>query len=212
MYADYEMADIVLKACAFKPEDRYQTPQELQEALLEYGKRNEASDALIVPPIEGEPEQIDPSAEEEVEPVQFADTEQMADDFKESFSPDTAMLNAIIDEVHRGEAGQNTLDLDENSQDASEDDADNSSSSEDAEVDELKINLPPRTAAEEKGVRAKMDPAGLHWRGRTGCDCGGGMVLCDRPVCHARQLRLRDGHRHGLSDRSGRIRRGQRRI
>ena len=26
MYADYEMADIVLKACAFKPEDRYQTP------------------------------------------------------------------------------------------------------------------------------------------------------------------------------------------
>ena len=43
MYADYEMADILLKACAFKPEDRYQTPQELQEALLEYGKRNEAS-------------------------------------------------------------------------------------------------------------------------------------------------------------------------
>ena len=85
MYADYEMADILLKACAFKPEDRYQTPQELQEALLEYGKRNEASDALIVPPIEGEPEPIDPNAEEEVEPVQFADTEQMADDFKEAF-------------------------------------------------------------------------------------------------------------------------------
>ena len=154
MYADYEMADILLKACAFKPEDRYQTPQELQEALLEYGKRNEASDALIVPPIEGEPEQIDPSAEEEVEPVQFADTEQMADDFKESFSPDTAMLNAIIDEVHRGEAGQNTLDLDENSQDASEDDADNSSSSEDAEVDELKINLPPRGQRRKKKASA----------------------------------------------------------
>ena len=64
MYADYEMADIVLKACAFKPEDRYQTPQELQEALLEYGKRNEASDALIVPPIQGEPEPIDPNAED----------------------------------------------------------------------------------------------------------------------------------------------------
>lgn len=154
MYADYEMADILLKACAFKPEDRYQTPQELQEALLEYGKRNEASDALIVPPIEGEPEQIDPSAEEEVEPVQFADTEQMADDFKESFSPDTAMLNAIIDEVHRGEAGRNTLDLDENSQDASEDDADNSSSSEDAEVDELKINLPPRGQRRKKKASA----------------------------------------------------------
>ena len=78
----------------------------------------------------------------------------MADDFKESFSPDTAMLNAIIDEVHRGEAGQNTLDLDENSQDASEDDADNSSSSEDAEVDELKINLPPRGQRRKKKAPA----------------------------------------------------------
>ena len=144
MYADYEMADILLKACAFKPEDRYQTPQELQEALLEYGKRNEASDALIVPPLEGEPEKIDPSAEEEVEPVQFADTEQMADDFKENFSPDTAMLNAIIDEVHRGESGQVPLDLDENSQDASEDDADESTPDGDGEEVALKISLPPR--------------------------------------------------------------------
>ena len=150
MYADYEMADILLKACAFKPEDRYQTPQELQEALLEYGKRNEASDALIVPPLEGEPEKIDPSAEEEVEPVQFADTEQMADDFKENFSPDTAMLNAIIDEVHRGESGQVPLDLDENSQDASEDDADESTPDGDGEEDELKINLPPRGQRRKK--------------------------------------------------------------
>ena len=157
MYADYEMADIVLKACAFKPEDRYQTPQELQEALLEYGKRNEASDALIVPPIEGEPEQIDPSAEEEVEPVQFADTEQMADDFKQSFSPDTGMLNAIIDEVHRGSAGQDSIGLDENLQDASEDD-ETPDAAEAAEDDgELKINLPPR------GQRRKKAKAAPRW-------------------------------------------------
>ena len=157
MYADYEMADIVLKACAFKPEDRYQTPQELQEALLEYGKRNEASDALIVPPIQGEPEPIDPNAEEEVEPVQFADTEQMADDFKESFSPDTAMLNAIIDEVHRGSAGQDSIGLDENLQDASEDD-ETPDAAEAAEDDgELKINLPPR------GQRRKKAKAAPRW-------------------------------------------------
>ena len=157
MYADYEMADIVLKACAFKPEDRYQTPQELQEALLEYGKRNEASDALIVPPIQGEPEPIDPNAEEEVEPVQFADTEQMADDFKQSFSPDTGMLNAIIDEVHRGSAGQDSIGLDENLQDASEDD-ETPDAAEAAEDDgELKINLPPR------GQRRKKAKAAPRW-------------------------------------------------
>ena len=152
MYADYEMAEIILKACAFKPEDRYQTPQEMQEALLEYGKRNEASDALIVPPIEGEPETIDPNLEEEIEPVQFADTEKMADDFKENFSPDTQMLNAIIDEVHRGDAGKGTIGLDENSEDASEPEADEESSPADAsdEDDELKITLPPRGQRRKK--------------------------------------------------------------
>ena len=125
MYADYEMADIVLKACAFKPEDRYQTPQELQEALLEYGKRNEASDALIVPPIEGEPEPIDPTAEEEVEPVQFADTEQMADDFKAELLPGHRRCSTPSStRSTAASAGQDSIGLDENLQDASEDDAD----------------------------------------------------------------------------------------
>ena len=36
MYADYEMTGIILKACAFKPEDRYQTPDELRVELVEY--------------------------------------------------------------------------------------------------------------------------------------------------------------------------------
>ena len=39
----------------------------------------------------GEP--VDLTQEEEVEPVQFADTEAMPEDFKENFSPDTQMLN-----------------------------------------------------------------------------------------------------------------------
>ena len=147
MYADYEMAEILLKACAFKPEDRYQTPQELQEALLDYGKRNEASDALIVPPIQGEPEPIDPNAEEEIEPVQFADTETMAEDFKENFSPDTQMLNAIIDEVHRGAAGEDSISLDENSEDASEPEPTDAPAADD---DEMTINLPPRGPRKKK--------------------------------------------------------------
>ena len=101
MYADYEISEIILKACAFKPEDRYQTPQELKDALVEYMKRNQLDDTLIVPPIAGEHEPVDLTQEEEVEPVQFADTEAMPEDFKENFSPDTQMLNDLIDSVHK---------------------------------------------------------------------------------------------------------------
>ena len=101
MFADYEISEIILKACSFKPEDRYQTPQELKDALVEYMKRNQVDDTLIVPPIAGEHEPVDLTQEEAVEPVQFADTESMPEDFKENFSPDTQMLNSLIDTVHK---------------------------------------------------------------------------------------------------------------
>lgn len=102
MYADYEMTEILLKACAFKPEDRYATPEEFKDALVEYTKRNQLDESLIVPPIVADDEPVDFSQEEEeIEPVQFADVDEMPDDFKESFSPDTQMLNSIIDAVHR---------------------------------------------------------------------------------------------------------------
>lgn len=112
MYADYEMTEIILKACAFKPEERYQTPDELKDALLQYMARNQLEDTQIVPPIAGEFEPIDPNEEPEpVEPVQFADAEQISEDFKENFSPDVQMLNAIIDSVHRDAAGEKLPDL-----------------------------------------------------------------------------------------------------
>lgn len=48
-YADYEMAEIILKACAFKPEDRWQDPVEMGQAIVEYMQRNGANDVPIVP-------------------------------------------------------------------------------------------------------------------------------------------------------------------
>lgn len=102
MYADYEIAEIILKACAFKPEDRYASPEEFRQALVEYAKRNQLTETLIVPPIVSDPEPIDMNeTEEEVEPVQFADAEALPEDFKESFSPDTDMLSSIIESVHQ---------------------------------------------------------------------------------------------------------------
>ena len=91
LYADYELAQIIQKACAFDPKDRYQTPDELRQELEQYMKRNAVSDNLIVPPIITDEAPLAPEqAAEEAEPVRFADVEQMDETFKQSFAPDTA--------------------------------------------------------------------------------------------------------------------------
>lgn len=98
LYADYEMAEMILKACAFKPEDRYASPEELKQALTDYVERNEITDALIVPPIVTDEEtQVSADAlEEEIEPIQFAKKDELGEEFIEHFSPDTDSLNEIV--------------------------------------------------------------------------------------------------------------------
>lgn len=92
IYADYELAGIILKACAFKQSDRYQTPEELKQALVLYMQRNEVSDTLIVPPIVAEVAPITEDAAEEVEeeeaPIRMTDAEKLDEDFRRSFAPD----------------------------------------------------------------------------------------------------------------------------
>ena len=48
-YADYEMAEIILKACSLNPEDRWQDPAEMGQALVAYMQRNGANNIPIVP-------------------------------------------------------------------------------------------------------------------------------------------------------------------
>lgn len=76
MYADYEMAEIILKACAPDPADRWQDPTQMGQALVSYMQRNGANDVPIVPPpavLEEEPQEV-PAAEEPV-PAEEADPE-----------------------------------------------------------------------------------------------------------------------------------------
>lgn len=47
-YADYEMAEIILKACAPNPGDRWQDPTEMGQALVSYMQRNGANDTPII--------------------------------------------------------------------------------------------------------------------------------------------------------------------
>ncbi len=49
--ADYEMAEIILKACAPDPKDRWQSPIDMGAALVAYMQRNIINDTPIIPPI-----------------------------------------------------------------------------------------------------------------------------------------------------------------
>lgn len=94
LYADYEMDAIIRKACAFKPEDRYQTPAELLAALEDYLVRNTVTEECIVPPLVMDEEvfeedEVPEIEEEEPAPVSFTDVETLSDDFKQSFAPAT---------------------------------------------------------------------------------------------------------------------------
>ncbi len=51
VYADYEMAEVILKAIAFDPKERWKTPADMGQAIMGYMQRNEINDSIIAPPI-----------------------------------------------------------------------------------------------------------------------------------------------------------------
>ncbi len=54
-YADYELARIILKACSADPADRWETPAQMGQELVNYMQRNGVEDVSIIPaPIEAE--------------------------------------------------------------------------------------------------------------------------------------------------------------
>jgi len=71
LYADYEMSEIILKACALNPEDRWQDPVQMGQAIVSYMQRNGANDTPIVPPpvpiretvLSSEPEEVEEPVE-----------------------------------------------------------------------------------------------------------------------------------------------------
>ena len=51
LYADYEMSEIILKACSPNPADRWEDPIKMGQALVGYMQRNGANDTPIIPPV-----------------------------------------------------------------------------------------------------------------------------------------------------------------
>ncbi len=87
VYADYELAEIIIKACNPDPEVRWSTPADLHRALTLYMQRNEVSDQLLVPPLP-----LEEAAPEETEPAE--NTQQPVDTEAPVNPADTAIQNA----------------------------------------------------------------------------------------------------------------------
>lgn len=83
-YADYEMAEIILKACDPNPTKRWSDPLQMGQAIVAYMQRNSVNDVPIVPPPVVAPD------EPEEEPAETEATEQ---------TDPSADTDAVLDEL-----------------------------------------------------------------------------------------------------------------
>lgn len=92
-YADYEMAEIILKACAVDPAQRWEDPTQLGHALVDYMQRNGAHDSPIVPPTivmeDTAPEQPEETVSDEAPADDLSEQAQDSEDQADQDSADT---------------------------------------------------------------------------------------------------------------------------
>lgn len=76
LYADYEMAEIILKACDPDPQKRWQDPTQMAHAIVAYLQRNDVAEAPLIPPV------VEPTPEPEEEIEEFL-PEEDSDEYSE---------------------------------------------------------------------------------------------------------------------------------
>ena len=92
-YADYELAEIILKACHIDPEQRWQDPEQMGQALVGYMQRNGAHDTPITPvQEENDEEQI---VEDDVETAPEINTEEITENAGVVDQPESEMDDTI---------------------------------------------------------------------------------------------------------------------
>ncbi len=90
LYADYELDSIIRKACAFNPEDRYQSAAEFKIALEDYRSGLPEDSAFIIPPLVFDGANADAGDVEDTENDREdhdISADYLTDDFKETFTP-----------------------------------------------------------------------------------------------------------------------------
>ena len=101
--ADYELAEIILKACHPNPRHRWQTPIEMGQALASYMQRNTVDDVPIVPPV-AVPVAEQEDAAEDMPEAEAADMEEVASEAEAEVSEELAFMEEMVsDETAPGE-------------------------------------------------------------------------------------------------------------
>ena len=136
--ADYEMAEIILKACAANPADRWQDPAQMGQALVAYMQRNTVNDVPIMPPdlTPAEPEEEEIAEEEEMEAEQ---TEAVEETAAEETAEETEAEESAQEEADAEEAPQQS---DEESEPTGETEEEASEVTEEAEETEPEEESP----------------------------------------------------------------------
>ena len=111
-YADYEMAEIILKACAFAPEDRWKDPIEMGHALIAYMQRNAVNDVPIIPPVV----EVTPAEDDEDPPQESPDAELSEDAEVETEVPEDTPDEDTPDEDAEDEGADENVSSEEEPQ------------------------------------------------------------------------------------------------
>lgn len=111
-YADYEMTEIILKACAFAPEDRWKDPIEMGHALIAYMQRNAVNDVPIIPPVV----EVAPAEEVEDAPQESPDAELAEDTELETEVPEDTPDEDAPDEDSEDEGSDENVSSEEEPQ------------------------------------------------------------------------------------------------
>ena len=100
-YADYELAEIISKACSRDPASRYASFAELKQELTLYMQRNEVSDQLLVPPL---PQQIEPVSTEDTEQPDGSESDVTDEEIPETdaFEEEQSASDADSSEIPAG--------------------------------------------------------------------------------------------------------------
>ena len=102
--ADYEMAEIILKACHPDPAQRWQDPTEMGQALVAYMQRNTINDVPIIPPVIPAPEEeaaeeVRESAEETEAAPEAEEAEVSAEETPAEETPEEVPAEETVEEA-----------------------------------------------------------------------------------------------------------------